>query len=421
MFQGRPFNFPANVAAILADVCCHGRKLPQGGRTSPMIANIICRGLDRDLWRLAKSFGCTYTRYADDLTFSTRDHSLPTALVADLPTLQQPQPGLGPDLLAVVAKHGFSVNTKKCRLRRKSERQEVTGLVVNEKVNVARTFVRNIRAILHDCDMRGIKEADTRFGNTDQKQRKRSGSPHVLEHLRGKLAYLKMVKGEDDPVYVRYALRAERLAPSHKYGLVVTGRASRDPGLVSEPLWVLVGRDEQGSNLCSGTAFCLDAFGIVSARHIFETEPGKAASSWELRNARDLQKVFPVTAYRNHSGIDLTILETSAPLYSSLRSRAEVLQAGHPVTLAGFPNWNSIADKLYAVGGHIVQTRTVGGLDYVATSLVVHPGLSGGPVLASDGSVAGVIVAGWEHALFPNSALAIRHLPDVTEAPMKNL
>ena len=95
MYRSRPFYFPDAVATVLAHICCFNGRLPQGAPTSPMIANIICRGLDRDLWRLARNHGCRYTRYADDITFSTKQN-LPISLLASLPRLQTPAPTLDP-------------------------------------------------------------------------------------------------------------------------------------------------------------------------------------------------------------------------------------------------------------------------------------------------------------------------------------
>lgn len=71
IFGAHPFGFPPTVATVLAQICCAQTVLPQGAATSPILANLVCRGLDNDLSRLARRHRCTYTRYADDITFST--------------------------------------------------------------------------------------------------------------------------------------------------------------------------------------------------------------------------------------------------------------------------------------------------------------------------------------------------------------
>jgi RNA-directed DNA polymerase len=77
MFASAPYNLPVEVAQVLAQVCTHEGRLPQGAPTSPIVSNIVCAPLDTGLRTLAQSHGCTYTRYADDITFSTtRKHFL---------------------------------------------------------------------------------------------------------------------------------------------------------------------------------------------------------------------------------------------------------------------------------------------------------------------------------------------------------
>lgn len=118
------------------------RALPQGACTSPSISNLIVRTLDR---RLAKP-GWTYTRYADDLTFSGDDPSLVGKLLARV--------------RHVVLEEGFEVNPKKVRVQRPNAAQIVTGIVVNEKPNVPRKERRRLRAALHqkrvDASVRGM-------------------------------------------------------------------------------------------------------------------------------------------------------------------------------------------------------------------------------------------------------------------------
>jgi RNA-directed DNA polymerase len=189
VFLSPPFRFPSRVATVLAQTRCFNGTLPQGAATSPIIANLICRNLDRDLARLATNHGCRYTRYADDITISTKRSSFPVSLVAAPATLQNPTPTLGVELLAIFTKHSMGLNPKKCRMRRKSERQEITGIIVNEKINVCRAFVRNIRTILHDCELNEVAAATQIFRGIDKKARL-GGTPEVLEHVRGKLGLL---------------------------------------------------------------------------------------------------------------------------------------------------------------------------------------------------------------------------------------
>jgi RNA-directed DNA polymerase len=71
LFSHPPYNFNKLVSTTLAKLRCYNRSLPQGAPTSPIISNMICAKMDRQLSKLARDHNCTYTRYADDITFST--------------------------------------------------------------------------------------------------------------------------------------------------------------------------------------------------------------------------------------------------------------------------------------------------------------------------------------------------------------
>jgi retron-type reverse transcriptase len=152
------------------------RGLPQGACTSPQISNLISRKLDRRLFGMTKKFGWTYTRYADDLTFS-----------AQLETLENGKKGrkdMGMFLARVrhvVQEEGFAINPKKGRIQHAGGRQEVTGIVVNDKLSVPREEVRKLRAILHAAKTTGLEAQN------------REKIPHFEAYLRGKISYLYMV------------------------------------------------------------------------------------------------------------------------------------------------------------------------------------------------------------------------------------
>ncbi|WP_164856333.1 reverse transcriptase family protein [Lujinxingia sediminis] len=111
------------------------RSLPQGAPTSPMLANaIVCR-LDRRLSGLARSLGLNYTRYADDLTFSGDD---PTRIASVMRLTHQ-----------IIAEEGFELATAKTRIQRRGQRQQVTGVVVNQTPGAPRARRRRLRAAIH--------------------------------------------------------------------------------------------------------------------------------------------------------------------------------------------------------------------------------------------------------------------------------
>ena len=151
-------------------VALGARVLPQGACTSPSITNIVCRGLDRRLLGLAGKLGFAYTRYADDLTFSGAHDRAAGRLLRSV--------------RSILVDEGFQEHPKKTRIMRRSRRQEVTGVVVNERPAVARDEVRELRAILHNASRTGLAEQN------------REGHRDFAAHLRGRIAYVTMVNAE---------------------------------------------------------------------------------------------------------------------------------------------------------------------------------------------------------------------------------
>ncbi len=112
MFMAFPYNLPPRVATILAQICCYDNGLPQGAPTSPIVSNMICSKLDSELQRLAKRRKCTYSRYADDITFSTSADIFPNML-ATQEGLNPSTLIIGDELKEVIEKTAFGLTKKK--------------------------------------------------------------------------------------------------------------------------------------------------------------------------------------------------------------------------------------------------------------------------------------------------------------------
>lgn len=147
--KDRNFALHEDVATVLAQIACFENALPQGSPCSPVISNLVGHILDIHLVRLAASAGCSYTRYADDLTFSTNNLEFPTE-IAQRDTTKPNTWNPGPKLVHLIKKSGFQINEKKVRMQYRDSRQEVTGLVVNRKVNVRREYRHTARAMVHN-------------------------------------------------------------------------------------------------------------------------------------------------------------------------------------------------------------------------------------------------------------------------------
>lgn len=153
------FALQPNVATLLAQIACHEGSLPQGSPCSPVVSNLVGHILDVHLVRLAARCGCTYTRYADDLTFSTNERGFPTRIATPLPAAPH-QWTVGDELAHLISKSGFLINQQKTRMQFRTSRQEVTGLVVNQKVNIPADYRRRVRAMVHHLFTKGTFEVD---------------------------------------------------------------------------------------------------------------------------------------------------------------------------------------------------------------------------------------------------------------------
>ncbi len=227
--QAPPFGFPSDVASVLAGLCCTelytlddprvdahekewnevdvnwkktGRSvLPQGAPSSPALSNIVCRDLDRKLAGLARRFGVNYSRYADDITFSSQHN------------VYSPDGEFLREFRRIVASQGFSLNEAKTRLLGSARRQEVTGLTVNAKANVPRGFVRDLDNLLYIWERHGRSDAYAKFLSYYLRDGKaRPGRyPKMEAVVAGRLAYLRMVKGAHSRVWQRLDARFRKL------------------------------------------------------------------------------------------------------------------------------------------------------------------------------------------------------------------
>ena len=136
------FKMSPEAALCIAQLTCYKGKLPQGAPSSPIITNLICSILDRRIALIARKYKVFYTRYADDLTFSTNDKHF-----------DEKQEQFLVELSKEIQKSGFKINDNKTRFIRNNRRQEVTGLVVNDRVNIKREYYKTTRAIVHNLYM----------------------------------------------------------------------------------------------------------------------------------------------------------------------------------------------------------------------------------------------------------------------------
>lgn len=190
MFMTSQFGYSENIATALALLTTFEGKLPIGAPTSPVISNFICKQLDANLIDFALKSHLTYSRYADDLTFSSNSKIEQESILA---------------IRELIVQNKFEVNEKKFRLQTSNRKQTVTGITVNEKVNVDRKMLKKIRAMLHDWSTNGILKATIghfRYHNggldIDRLQMK------FMNRLEGLINFVGQVRGKKDPLVIRF-------------------------------------------------------------------------------------------------------------------------------------------------------------------------------------------------------------------------
>jgi S1-C subfamily serine protease len=428
----------ARVAEIIARICCNNGHLPQGAPSSPVLSNMHCFRLDKNLRAIAKEVRCIYTRYADDITFSfivrTR-RSLPAAIcTAD----DEGHLALGAELLDLITnKHHFAINEAKTRLSDRHRRMEVTGLTINKFPNVRRKFIDRIRGALNAWERNGY--AKTQKGWQDRiaasanlpvdqkpwKRQYRSGGVAELKNvIWGKLLYLRMVRGKDDLIYTRLAERynaqvaKEQAAGSFTASVLPVEPVVRDKATVLDACFVIewsgdfndatIGADMIGGQ---GTAFVYRELNLlVTCSHVFEwtgkigkidvetdvdhgpvsimalelVQPG-TKKSWPAKILfRDKQMDFALVAFEN------------PPAHRYFSAMDNPIAPGAHGYLIGYPDWkqwtppdiNALTVLNRTMPHHGMNSFTITGAGSI------RPGNSGGPFTDDRFRVAGMAQRG---------------------------
>lgn len=361
------------VAEIVARLCCVGGHLPQGAPTSPTLSNMICYRLDTELLKVAKEARAIYTRYADDITFSSYQ---PPA-----PLFESVVPAVGrfsPDLLsttlrAVIGRNGFAVHPDKAHYADRNSRRMVTGVKINEGLNVDRRYIRRIRAMLHSIETFGLTDAESYHSTS-------GGRGTLANHLRGKISYIAHLKGQTDPVVRSLAQRYNKSFSAKPIKLTPTVEEKRD-----RSVWVV------DHPTAYGTAFFLKGIGLVTAAHC-----AKDVTQVEVLHPTKHTTTFPAAVIHYDKDRDLAILDHSeipGTEYYELDPAATPAAVGDAVTAIGYPDWG-LGEKFNVRPGTVSSLTARSGLQLLEVTQQLMQGMSGGPVLNAAGDVVGIVHKG---------------------------
>ncbi len=403
------FDLPDDVVSTITNLVCHNGHLPQGAPTSPVLSNLICYSLDKVLMRYASKNKLKYTRYADDLTFSsTSRKSLQS--VAEYSRNGDIQ--INPEVIKLIEGNGFSINHDKTGIFNSGARQVVTGVVVNKKCNFKRGDYRYLRSLFHywkKAKRKDAERAEERAAEYYVSDKTRSkyecrfvdangeylkGS--LCNHIQGLLAYYTMIEKasgtKSDPLLKLWTTFYDLT------GLDV-------PEMIPERsiLQTDLGYSDGTLEECGpGTAFILKQHGLLTAKHcikkIFGSEPAYEDYCLDFRNLEmgickgfnsfssfDIKPPGDFAVLREGSG-ELDVFSALPGLSPAKKCS---FQKGQKVFAYGYAKGEP---KCVCKEAHISY---VNGNEITVDEAFIC-GMSGGPVLNAQGEVIGLITRGSE-------------------------
>ena len=381
LLKSKHFGLPNEVASTIAALCTYNDRLPQGAATSPVLSNMISFRLDRQLTNLCKKERVTYTRYADDITFSTTKHQFPESFVK----MDSAESVILGDLLtAHIEANHFTINNLKVRLHAGTKAQFVTGVKVNLKPNLSRKYIRQLRSMIHAWEKHGLEAAQSKF-----ESEYRGGKRSFANVVYGKLAYLKHIKGSEDLVYRRLYNRVVILEGKYEKVLPVTD---------IEDLYPRIFVIKSGGQY--GTGFILDGKWLITCAHVLESEEVQFFNYDKARFPKSYNRSSLVKEWVSPSKeFDMAAL----PIDASIVNDANILKAvptpnivetGNECRVIGFPKYYiGAVPQVIDVKVVSVELNKYGTHDaHVDRTLVA--GNSGGPVLNSQNQVIGIVRTG---------------------------
>lgn len=175
----RKIGYTSEASEVLSRICCYNGALPQGAPTSPYLANIVCEKLDNELAYLAKQNNSVYSRYADDITFSSDN---------DIWYLYE-------NISDILIKYNFRLNNK-TKYYRSDQPKFITGLVVqNGKVRVPKRYKRELRKEIYYCKKFGV---NSHLDNSNAAKR-----IHYREYLYGKAYFVNMIERNTGQAFLK--------------------------------------------------------------------------------------------------------------------------------------------------------------------------------------------------------------------------
>lgn len=407
MLMAKPYSLSPETASVIAHLTTVDGLLPQGAPSSPVISNMICASLDRELYSLAKRHRAVYTRYADDMTFSfyTPIQYLPRGLVEWCELDGKPNhygSKVGHELAAVIATQGFKINEDKVRLQGERERQLVTGLVTNQKPNVPRPYIRKTAALIHSVEKFGLEVSATIF-----KEKNPSTTANIETHLQGRLLYIKQVVGEESKVYRRLAQRYNMLpikskVPNTPIATPEDSDNFKIGKFIKDKCWVIEINEEINGKLfiSQGSAFLIDGRLLVTCEHVlaesFNDGVRVEVNECLIRRMGD-ENIYEAKVIIRSKDLDIAVLKiVDPPAGLEVFSLEDIKEPniGDRVAVLGFPNFKEGSNEVGVLKCRLTNKYPLSGVMHSEVDKTLYSGNSGGPVINTSYHVVGIAAQG---------------------------
>lgn len=421
--RARPYEYSEKVARFVAHVACYEKEivvdgvsqstsvLMPGGALSPLLANIVTDRLDSELSRMCNQLGCNYTRYADDISISSSRARFPPQIAR----FEDPETREGVILSErfqeIVETNGFQINHSKTRLQGFSIRQEVTGLVVNRKINVKRNFVRQVRSMLHDWSSNGIERTTANHFENHRPNRGRLAEYEASNFewvVRGKIEFIRQVRGPADPIARTLASRFNDLAEESQFSIPIVETSE----ILNEAVWFLSNDNDGGyfgtcfaiqENLFATCAHCLgDNLLIFPRQYQDHGLPVEVVSRDDRNDVALIRVLDPQGGFAPRA-----LLQIANDVAINNLSTRDVVQ------IAGFPQnftTETVTENTAQVSGFsrvVLEENSIPDENVIGLSGGTFAGMSGGPVL-NNGVVVGVVVRGPDEHDRTNPSFAVK-------------
>lgn len=398
LFMAKPYSVGREAAVTIAQIACYKGRLPQGAPSSPIITNMICRSLDTSLIRFATKNHLIYTRYADDISFSTHESRFSNDIVHE----EKGTCILGESLLSIFETNSLEVNPEKIFIRYRFQRQEVTGLVVNKFTNVRREYIRQIRSMLYSCKKSSPIEAAVIYVNkgycknssiciianknerTDEEDEKLGD--WFKQVLHGKIDYLRNVRGGEDSYFLKYAKELNVIFDEEIFIIPdesLIGKSKR---------WSFI--IERHDEMRSGSGFLLKQIGIVTSYHVVEDNSFYKVMHQDGSIEKEAVSLTCNEVYSNKE-LDCIIFRSHQTECGYELAPFRNIETGCKVKVVGFPQYKK-GDSV-----SIISTEVTGKSSFMKKPLytvnnTLRHGMSGGVVVDEKNQVVGMVKAGIE-------------------------